>query len=62
MPAGAGMIDTFAGLPRNHFGAILADPPWHFEVWSNDCYAAIRERVAVGGPGFDPDRKPPVIA
>lgn len=21
-------------LPRNHYGAILADPPWHFEVWS----------------------------
>jgi N6-adenosine-specific RNA methylase IME4 len=26
----------FAGLPRNHFAAILADPPWHFEVWSRD--------------------------
>jgi N6-adenosine-specific RNA methylase IME4 len=25
---------VFEGLPRNHFGAILADPPWHFEVWS----------------------------
>ena len=21
-------------LPRNHFGAILADPPWHFSTWS----------------------------
>jgi N6-adenosine-specific RNA methylase IME4 len=21
-------------LPRNHFGAILADPPWRFEVWN----------------------------
>jgi N6-adenosine-specific RNA methylase IME4 len=21
-------------LPRGSFGAILADPPWHFEVWS----------------------------
>lgn len=20
-------------LPRNHFGAILADPPWHFQTW-----------------------------
>jgi N6-adenosine-specific RNA methylase IME4 len=26
----------FAGLPRNHFAAILADPAWHFEVWSRD--------------------------
>lgn len=21
----------FAGMPRNHFGAIVADPPWHFK-------------------------------
>lgn len=21
------------GLPRNHFGAILADPPWAFQTW-----------------------------
>lgn len=20
-------------LPKHHFGAILADPPWHFQVW-----------------------------
>lgn len=24
----------FSGLERNAYGAILADPPWHFEVWS----------------------------
>lgn len=30
------MNDPFATLPRNHFGAILADPPWSFEVWSKD--------------------------
>ena len=24
-----------------------------------ECYRAIRERVARGGPGFDPERKPP---
>jgi N6-adenosine-specific RNA methylase IME4 len=24
----------FDGLPRNHFGAILADPPWPFKTWS----------------------------
>ena len=27
-------LDPFAGLPRGHYGAILADPPWGFEVWS----------------------------
>lgn len=24
----------FEGLPRNHYGAILADPPWRFEAWN----------------------------
>jgi N6-adenosine-specific RNA methylase IME4 len=23
----------FANLPRQHFGAILADPPWRFQTW-----------------------------
>lgn len=23
-------------LPSGRFGAILADPPWHFEIWSED--------------------------
>jgi N6-adenosine-specific RNA methylase IME4 len=26
--------DSFADLPRRHFGAILADPPWRFQPWS----------------------------
>lgn len=24
----------FADLPQRHFGAILADPPWNYEVWA----------------------------
>jgi len=28
------MSDLFADLPRGHFGAILADPPWHFAAWA----------------------------
>ncbi len=28
------MTDPFHQLPKNHFGAILADPPWGFKVWS----------------------------
>lgn len=27
------MTDPFANLPRGHYGAILADPPWRFETW-----------------------------
>lgn len=26
------MLDS---LPRNHYGAILCDPPWAFKTWSN---------------------------
>jgi hypothetical protein len=25
----------FADLPRNHFKAILADPPWAFKTWTS---------------------------
>lgn len=28
------MYDPFADLPRGHYGAILADPPWGFKTWS----------------------------
>lgn len=28
------MTDPFEGLPRGHFAAILADPPWQFQAWS----------------------------
>lgn len=28
------MNDPFGELPKNHFGAILVDPPWRFEAWS----------------------------
>ncbi len=34
------MIDD---LPRNHFGAIYADPPWRFEVWSGE--TAVKARI-----------------
>jgi len=25
----------FENLPRNHYGTIVADPPWRFETWSD---------------------------
>lgn len=28
------MTDPFADLPRGHYGAILADPPWHFKTYN----------------------------
>src|SRR5690242_8173658 len=27
------MSDPFAELPKGHFGAILADPPWDWRSW-----------------------------
>lgn len=39
--------DPFLGLPRAHYGAILADPPWRFKVWSGpDKKVASRGSVA----------------
>lgn len=38
--------DPFAALPRGHYGAIYADPPWRFEVWSGQ--TAVKSR---GLPG-----------
>lgn len=28
--------DPFSGLPRKHFGCILADPPWHFKAYDKN--------------------------
>jgi N6-adenosine-specific RNA methylase IME4 len=28
------LSDPFDQLPKGHFGAILADPPWHYDVWA----------------------------
>jgi N6-adenosine-specific RNA methylase IME4 len=33
-PAPDNVNDPLAGLPRQHFGAILTDPPWHFAAWA----------------------------
>lgn len=29
------MTDPFTDLPKGHFAAILADPPWTFRVWAD---------------------------
>jgi len=43
--------DPFADLPRNHFKAILADPPWAFNLWwggrTNDTPAGVPSRATV---------------
>jgi N6-adenosine-specific RNA methylase IME4 len=39
------MSDPFEGLPRGHFKAILADPPWAFKCWDRSKRAASRGSV-----------------
>lgn len=34
------MTDVFHDLPRDHFGVIYADPPWHFRAYSKDAGGA----------------------
>lgn len=37
---------TFDQLPRGHYGAILADPPWRFRTWDN---VEVIKRIKSGG-------------
>jgi hypothetical protein len=39
-----GTTALFAELPRGHFGAILADPPWRFATWSDNGKGRSAER------------------
>lgn len=39
-------MTTFDDLPHRQFGAILADPPWHFKVWSLDPWSSDKVRHA----------------
>jgi N6-adenosine-specific RNA methylase IME4 len=34
---------SFDGLTKNGYGAILADPPWRFEVWSGETAVKARD-------------------
>ncbi len=36
------MTDPFADLPKHHFGAILADPPWQFKVWGDQANSQVK--------------------
>ncbi len=38
---------TFDGLPRNHYRAILADPPWRFRVWSGSPAMSLNKAAEV---------------
>lgn len=42
--------DPFADLPKNHYGAILADPPWRFAVWSGTEVVQARESKSTYKP------------
>lgn len=38
------MSDPFADLPKGHFGAIYADPPWAYKTYSGDAIPARASR------------------
>jgi|HubBroStandDraft_1064217.scaffolds.fasta_scaffold10677_5 N6-adenosine-specific RNA methylase IME4 len=40
------MTDPFDGLPRGHFKAVLADPPWRFETWNKQTAVKARGSTA----------------
>lgn len=40
----------FEALSKNHFGAILADPPWRFKVWSGSEVVQARESKSTYKP------------
>jgi len=44
---------TFDELPRNHFGAILADPPWHFQVWAGARRDGAGNMSSAKAPDYD---------
>lgn len=45
------MAESFAGLPRGHYGAILADPPWFYKTWDWKKDAALR--TGQGRPPYE---------
>lgn len=45
--------DPFAGLPRGHFKAILADPPWHFQVWAGARRDGAGNQCSAKAPEYD---------
>lgn len=59
------MSDPFANLPRGHYGAILADPPWHFQVWAttyNDSVDGTRVRCTTRLPDYETMREAELAA
>ena len=44
---------TFDGLPRGHYGAILADPPWHFKVWAGQRCNGAGNLSSAKAPDYD---------
>lgn len=43
-------------LPRNHFRAILADPPWHFQCWVETGHSG--SKLPGGGKNYGSSRGP----
>jgi hypothetical protein len=44
--------DPFADLPRGHFKAIYADPPWQFQAWAGARLSGDRRPCAATKPHY----------
>lgn len=53
---------TFDALPRNHYGAILADPPWHFQVWAGARRDGAGNQCSAKAPDYDQMRDEDIAA
>jgi N6-adenosine-specific RNA methylase IME4 len=45
-------VNPFDGLPRNHFSAIYADPPWQFQAWAGARLSGDRRPCAATKPHY----------
>jgi len=56
------LSDPFADLPKGHFGAILADPPWHFQVWAGQRRDGAGNLSSAKAPDYDAMRDEEIAA
>ena len=57
----SGRSVTFDGIPKGHYGAILADPPWHFHCWIDTERGGTSHsgsRLPNGGKNYGSSRAP----
>ena len=52
----------FHPLEKGNYGAILADPPWHFQVWAGERRNGAGNRSNAKAPDYETMREPELAA